>query len=555
MSLAPPSSLGLTSSRLRVALPRHAPGLAGLALAIPTLVAFYPPMNDLPMHEGVVGILRHFGDTSYFPPHLYRLNLGHPNQLFYALAWLCSLLVSTSLACKLVIAASQIAIMSSAGRLAAHLGRSPWGSLLVAPLALGFTYYWGLVTNLVGFAAFLFALPALDEAALVPSARGAVKSCGLLLLVYLAHESLFVAAAGIVAAYAVLPKRPARATLLALAPAGFAVALAVGHQLWAASMFTTVIPSTSPTRFLPWTEKLRSVPIVLFGSHDASALWMLLGLAVTGVIALVVGRIREPSTEAIAPDVGLRARCLRLRFELVGVGFLAAYFLAPFSWRGATLIHERFLGPGWALLVIAAAPRATVSLVGKLASSVLAIAILLLAWPQFADASETFQDLQALIGRIPRGAAVASSAFTTPTPNRIFSPNLGPARTVAVVGGRAGLSLAVSPISPVQLAPENRWDEYEARTLLASGRGLVPAHDLTRFGFLLIKANDRSTQRLLVGALAPDADLVAVRGDWILFASKHEVAALTAPATIPPPGFESLWARVVFLAEEAHAPP
>ena len=148
---------------LRAKLAQSAPLIAGIALAAPTLLARYPPMNDLPLHEGVVGVLRHFGDESYFPRGLYTLNPGHPNQLFHAAAWLFSLVVPTGLACRLVIALAQVAIMWTAARFADHLGRSRWGALLVAPLALGFTYYWGLVANLVGYGLLLYTLPILDE--------------------------------------------------------------------------------------------------------------------------------------------------------------------------------------------------------------------------------------------------------------------------------------------------------------------------------------------------------------------------------------------------------
>src|SRR5262245_28847346 len=121
MAELPPS--GTSASRAHVTkVERFAPLTVGLVFALPTLLARYLPMNDLPLHEGVVGVLRHYSDARYFPPGLYRLNLGHPNQLFHVLACLLSYVVSTSMACKLVVAAAQILIFVGGARLASHLG-------------------------------------------------------------------------------------------------------------------------------------------------------------------------------------------------------------------------------------------------------------------------------------------------------------------------------------------------------------------------------------------------------------------------------------------------
>lgn len=531
-------------------LARLLPVAAGVAIAVPTLLTHYPPMNDLPLHEGVVGVLRHLGDESYFPPGLYTLNLGHANQLFYCLAWFCSLFVSTTLACKIVIAAAQIAMFWSAARFADHLGRSRWGALLVAPLALGFTYYWGLCTNLVGFAAFLYALPSIDDAVKRPSVRGALRTCGMLVLVFFAHESLFVALAGVIAALAVFRPLALRVTALRLAPVFFAAALALFDHMWTARLFTNVTPASSPTEFLSLWDKLAGVPIVLFGSHDLPARLMLLGLALTGAVALASGR-RHDAEEApsdAAEKRGWRAALDRHRFEVIGLIFFAVYVVAPFSWRSATLVHERFLGPAWALLVICAAPRGAAPRIGKLVSAVLPAGMLLLSWPQFLDANASSRDLDAVLAGVSRGSAVAAvNVMPHGRPGRVFSPGVWPGRSLATVGGRAGLSLTISPISPVKIAPRYRWDEYEARTLRDAAGGFVPAHDLRRFGFLIVRANELHVQRLVVGALAPDADVVDVHGEWMLFRSKHDLVPLTAPEVAPPPGLETLAARLSFL--------
>src|SRR5262249_46995394 len=128
---------------------RHSPLAAGLVLALPVLLASYPPMSDLPLHEAIVGVMRHYGDRSYFPDGLYQLNLGHPNQLWYFAAWALSWVVSTATACKLVVAATLVALPLGAARFADHVGVTRWTALLVAPLGLGWLFFWGLIANLV----------------------------------------------------------------------------------------------------------------------------------------------------------------------------------------------------------------------------------------------------------------------------------------------------------------------------------------------------------------------------------------------------------------------
>ena len=209
----------------RVARDYAAPTIAGVALAAPTLLARFPPMTDLPLHDAVIGMLRHLHDPAYFPPDLYRLNLGHPNQLFHLSAWAFSYLFGVDGGCKVVIALAQVGILVGGARLAHHLGRSPWAALLLAPLALGWSYFWGLVANLVGFALLLFALPTLDRAVSHPSARGFLRSSLWMVALYLAHESVMVVACSAVLVFTLGQPLRRGATALRLAPIGVASAI------------------------------------------------------------------------------------------------------------------------------------------------------------------------------------------------------------------------------------------------------------------------------------------------------------------------------------------
>src|SRR5512140_2173585 len=212
-------------------LERWAPLVAGVLFAIPVLAARYPPMTDLALHEAVVAVLRHMNDPKYFSPGLYQYNLGHPNQLFYFVAWPLSYVVGTTWAMKLVVAGTQVGLFLAAARLARYFGTPRWTALLVGVLGLGWFFYWGLLANLLGLGVFLAILPNLDRFVAAPTWRGARSAFGLLLLLYGAHESLMVCAAFMVGLFALGHPLRERAFLVRLAPpvAMFGVTL---FQIW-----------------------------------------------------------------------------------------------------------------------------------------------------------------------------------------------------------------------------------------------------------------------------------------------------------------------------------
>jgi len=170
-------AIGPVERRLETVLP----WAAGLLLAVPVLVAYYPPMTDLPFHEAAIGLLRHRGDSTMEPPGLYLMNLGKANQLFHVLGWLLSYAVSTRWAVKLLVAATVVALPVNAARFARHLGASPLASLVVAPMGVGWLFSCGFITNLVGLSALLFALPVADRLAANPTPRRALAGLGAVL--------------------------------------------------------------------------------------------------------------------------------------------------------------------------------------------------------------------------------------------------------------------------------------------------------------------------------------------------------------------------------------
>jgi hypothetical protein len=531
---------------------RWAPLAAGVALAIPTLLAHNLPMSDLPLHEGVVGVMRHFGDPAYFPPNLYRLNLGHPNQLFHVTAWLLSFAVGTTWACKLIVAFAQVAILQTGAWLADYLGRARWAALLFAPLALGFTYYWGLVANLLGFAAFFGALPILDRFAKAPAGRSLARALAALVVLFFAHESAFAIALGFSGLIAIGHPLDRRLTPLRFVPVLFGVVSGVGHFFYSLRFF----PKSKleiPAYFPSLGSKLAALPGDLFGSHDLETQALLFGLGAAALAALLAGRLRarEPLPRRDGSLLAFAQRLLlHYRFEATAAVFALAFMVVPLSWNSATLLHSRFLGPAWALVALTAAPRGEPPRVAKLLAAVLPLGILLLSWPQFVDSDHTFRALDRIFARIPENSSVALAALDRPpVRTRVYSASVGPARVLADRGGRMSFSLMTSPLSPVLIRPEYQWGELDRRLLISTSRALEPSFDLDRFEWVIGHSRDPAIRSVLPIAFKPDAVLIAEEGEWMLLRSTHPQASMTSPDAVPPPGNHTILERVMLLLD------
>jgi hypothetical protein len=515
-------------------------------------------MSDLPLHEGVVGVMRHYGDPSFYPADLYRLNLGHTNQLFYLLAVGLSFVMGTTWAVKVVVAAMQVALLVAGGRLADHLGRSRWSALLFAPLALGFTYYWGLVTNLTGFACFFGCLPLFDRTSVRPNGRSMLQVHAALLLLYFAHESVLLIALGFLAVLAVARPLDGRLTPLRILPIVTSAAFAIVHFVWSRK-FLTGGQLTPPPLFATVWEKALILPQDLFGSHDLVARLLLFGLGLTGIGSLLAGRIlaREPLPGAPAEKpkgirlLGrLQELLLHYRFEAVACAFVAAWALSPETYQGATLLHERFVGPAWALFAVTAGPRGPAPRIARLATVCLPVGMWLLSWPQFLDSDQTYRRLDELIAKVPLDSSVALAALDHPLyKTRVYSAGTGPARTVALRGGRMQIGLFISPISPVQLQREVRWDELDVRTLISGSRALMPAYDLTRFGWVIAEARNSAVRDAIIEGFRPDAELVATSGEWLLLRSTHPQKPLTSPDAPPRVVTDTILDRVTYIVK------
>ena len=207
-----------------------APWCAGAVIAAPVLLARYPPMADLPLHEAVVGLLRHWGDPAYIPANVYELNFGQPNQLVHFLILGLAYVFPIGTATKLVVALTLLFLPPILARFADYLGVTRWTAVLLAPLGLGWMFFWGLLANLIGFDLYFAALPSLDRLCERPTWRAVGVACAWVVLLHFAHDFMALVAGGTIVLFTLCSWRGWRKGLLRIAPAALIVTLAVASR-------------------------------------------------------------------------------------------------------------------------------------------------------------------------------------------------------------------------------------------------------------------------------------------------------------------------------------
>ncbi len=509
-------------------LEEYAPLVAGAVLALPVLFFRYPPMKDLASHEAIVALLRFGGDVSRYPTGLYALNLGHPNQGFYALAWILSLAVSPDTACKILVAGTVAATPVCAARLATHLGVSRWAALLVAPVVLGWSFFWGLAANLMGLAALLALLPWLDRLCESPTWRRALAAVSGVFILYALHESSMLVYAAASVLFALAYPLGAPATLVRTSPAIASAILLAIHVIRQREVHTP-LEQLVPTTFAPFFRKVWTIPQVLFGAHDGIQLSLLAGLGAAALASLVIARLRADKAEAKSAAQSL-SWTFRRRYELLAAGCFAAYLILPVTALHATLIYHRFLAPSFALLAVALSPRVLAPSRAPylpLLASAIPVATLAVVLPLFVVSSESARELDVLAPHIETGSAVLELNLGSRSTS-VYSPYTASARVMALRGGRLLHSFADVPTSPVVLNSRYEWREPFFR-ILPDPLAFLPAHDLTRFRYVLVRLSDESQARMLVRSLLPEARLVAGEGNWLLFESTLPVVSPASP--------------------------
>ena len=514
-----------------------APWLAGLLLASPVLIAFYPPMTDLPFHEAAFGLLRHRNDATLVPPGLYLLNLGEPNQLFYLLGWPLSYVVSTRWAAKLIVAAAVLAIPVAGARVARHAGTSRLAALLVAPMGLGWLFSWGLVANLLGLAALLVTLPWLDRFAKRPTLVTTLAALAAVPLLYLAHEAMmFVYGGAAVLLALVYPWSPLR-TGARLLPAALVAGIHEVFIHWV-QQFVTPNVRAVPVLWHSIAHKLERVPYIVLPVTEPIVQLSVFALCLLTLAMLLRLRHAEKAlaTGADEPVVGsrlehVRAFAWRHRWAFFAGACFGLYLAFPYTLSGSTLVYQRFFPPGYAVFVVLCAPRdlwTHKARVARFSLLALPIGTLLIGWPSFVDSNRQYEALEQILPFIEPGHALAEVDLGPGDPTRSYS--LGPAygRVLATKGGRLAYSFTDSPIYPMVIAQPYQWNEALHR--FASDTWLMrPEHDAKLFTYILVRTNDPNLQVLAALALRRETQYVTGSGEWVLFRSRAAVIPPTSP--------------------------
>jgi hypothetical protein len=474
--------------------------------------------------------------------------------------WGLSYLVSTRWAVKLLVAGAVAALPVSTARFARHVGASPLAALVVAPMALGWLFSWGLITNLIGLSALLATLPVFDRLSAEGTARRAAGAFGATVLLYFAHEAMMFVSSGVALGLCVLRPWSWRKLGWRLSPLFAGLVITWAQLRWQMHYMTPTV-SAMPRIWRPLKVKLREIAYIVLPATDAAVQFSMLGLCVLAIVFLFWLRRRERREGGFAVPGGdtrlerLRAWGLAYRWELVATTGFLAYITFPVSLQGATLVYQRWFPPAFAILAAVAAPRDLWTRVGRtarVAAFVLPLATLLEAGPSFVDSDREYRALQPIIERIAPGSAVAEIDLGPGDPTRTYS--LGPAygRVLAERGGRLVYAFTDSPVSPMVLKRRYQWNESLVRVAFDSWR-FSPAHDLKRYRYVMIRTQDPGLKWMASFALAQEATLIGEEGEWALFESKLDVIPLKSPdEMLPEPKPETMRDRIRVIQQAIH---
>lgn len=530
--VAPSADGAMTVSRTE----RLMPWLVGAVFALPVLIARFPPMADLPLHEASVGLLRHWSDDRFTPKALYELNLGQSNQLFSLLVLLLSFPLPITWASKVVVAGSLFALPLAAAHFATHVRAPRSAVLLVAPIGFGWLFFWGLIQNIIGIVILLAFLPTIDRFAAQPTWRKAAGMCGVILLFHLAHQAMmFVACIALALCSIGSPVRSWKSMLIRAVPFALSAALIVLGTRMAWRLAGPRLVRSEPYIFYRFSWKLESIPGVLFGGFEP---YIRNSMMLIGAVPIILFAIDRARLAADGP-ASLAGRVHRWRFELFALVLFVLYLASPASLKSTTLIYHRFLPPAWAILAtcIGSGTRQVLTLARRAICAALPVGSLLITWPTFADSHRIYSGLEGIVDRIEPGSTVMVLKLGHEPSHRLWSPTVAMGHIVALRGGRALFDYTQSPVSPVVQRPDKEWviemDRLEGRPL-----ELRPAWDFVRFRYLALVTSTPGLGEVVELALRGDAHLVASQGDWFLFESNWPVVptdADDAPVPMPPP--------------------
>jgi hypothetical protein len=509
-----------------------APWLAGAVTAAPVVLAHYPPMADLPLHEAIVGLLRHWGDPTYIPPHLYELNLGQPNQLFYFLILPLAYLFPIGTASKLVVALTVFFLPPAAARLADHLGVTRWTAVLLAPLGLGWLFFWGLIANLIGFVLYLVALPSLDRLCERPTWRAMGIACAWVFLLHFAHDLMALIAGGTIALFTLFSWRGWRENAMRLFPTVFVLLLAIGSRAMDARHLVTRAQGLPDFAWYGLGHKLTTVPGVLYAGYEW---WVRDLIFLACFVPTFLFGLERWRTRAVEKRPW-REWVHHYRFELLSASLMLGYFAAPVNMGSTTLIYHRFMPPAWAVLTVTLATRSRVAApwrLPRLLAAAIPLVPILTSWPRFVDSDREYKDLDAAIAHMEKGQSYLVLELGPATGYSLYSPVTGQGHIVAMLGGRGFFDFSESPAAPVILRREAFWTHIFNR-LDAHSYRMYPAYDLTHFRYAVLHTSDPTVAGVVMLALRPEGRFVFNQGEWTVIESTLPQVPLDSEDEPPP---------------------
>jgi hypothetical protein len=226
-----------------------------------------------------------------------------------------------------------------------------------------------------------------------------------------------------------------------------------------------------------------------------------------------------------------RETAFRFRFEILALVLVVLYLISPDNLLGATLIYHRFLPPAYAILAIVVAPRDLAfapRLLTCVATALVPIASMSVAWPIFVDADRISRDIDDIASRIAPASAIAMIEVGPHERGRMFWPETWGGHIVAQRGGRELFDFTQSPISPAFLNPAFAWNEEIARFMGVQWE-FEPGKDFDRFRYAIVHSTDYAWGGAVASSMNADARIIAQRGEWFLLESNHHVVPLETP--------------------------
>jgi hypothetical protein len=517
-------------------------------MALPVLLARFPPGADLANHFLEVSLMRNFDNAAMFPLGLYQRSYALANQLFYFIAYALSFAAPLVVAFRATVALGVVLTALGVARLARHLGKSMWTLCAIMPMVFGFSFYWGFASWNLAVGLFLGALPEADAFAQQPTWKGLARVLAIMLVLFATHEQAMILYAGASALFALGHLRPAKAFVVRGVPflAGVAGSVAF-HTLMEQKRQALAISAAKPL-FLSLRDRLINLPDSLFGSTQAPR--TLLGLYMATVVIFIANALARRQWRR-SNGSGSSGFLREWRFELLAASFLVLHLFGPNSLNGANYLADRLQQLAWVVGIIAVAPRRLPRLLGALEALMIPLS-LAASLPSFLISHEQYSDLDTLLEHVRPGSAIAQLELDSSSETHAFSFMGGDAYMAARQGARSMNSFAYSPIAPVTFVPEFHWVSPMQR-LPSASMLFAPGFDLTAFRYVLLKTESLLKAQAVARLLEPEAHLVAHLGWWTLLESNLRVRPPKMRLGTPPycPEFLSdrLFDRKAFVLE------